>query len=678
LQKFFPKKQKAKNMTNETSKLNTVAIFGGSFDPVQKAHIAIAKRLQERFGRVVVVPSFVSPFKKGGAYTEPKFRLDMLKVSLPEGVDISEYELNKGDISYTIDTVRYFANELKGQELYLCIGSDNLKKLHKWFEFDELKKLVTFFVIEREGFEIKKTTINRLNKKYEARVKVADFTGGGESSAMARLDIAFDNFTLVPAAAKKIIQKNNLYKDFSFVVDSFKDFNLSDDRIAHIYGTAKTVVNLAKKYNANIFDLTIAALLHDITKETALEKIDSMGVETGEFKYLPRKIVHAFTASAIAKPIFNIKKKAIIDAVRYHTTGAPKMGKLAKLLFIADFIEPNRDGELYADIRQEVKDEPRINRAVLKILQTKIAHVKAKGNTVHALTLEAADFYKKLLAPKIKIETAEDIINTAIFEDDGLLELQKANAGISCNICEEPLQDESDECGSCAPIGTSIERPQNLSVQELLNHAAKLSLPQKDEKLILSTNEKVKEITHDKSPELGFENKKEITFDNKQELKFEPKQELQFENKKKLEHSPLKQIAVDIPKQLTATQTIRNKNNDSQMYKDKSHLAFKIAKILNEKKARDIVLINLEEKTIIADYFVICSAFSTTAVKALVDIVDEKLSKDLSIEPLRRDVDRNWAAIDYGSVILHVQLEETREFYNLERLWADESNVIKI
>ena len=107
-------------------------------------------------------------------------------------------------------------------------------------------------------------------------------------------------------------------------------------------------------------------------------------------------------------------------------------------------------------------------------------------------------------------------------------------------------------------------------------------------------------------------------------------------------------------------------------------LARKIAAVLDEKKASDIVIIDLSEKSIIADYFVIASGRSTTAVKSLTDNVDEKLSKE-GIEPLRRDgfSEAKLIAVDYGSVILHVFHEETREYYRLERLWIDGGNCEK-
>lgn len=106
-------------------------------------------------------------------------------------------------------------------------------------------------------------------------------------------------------------------------------------------------------------------------------------------------------------------------------------------------------------------------------------------------------------------------------------------------------------------------------------------------------------------------------------------------------------------------------------------LADFIAEKLSEKKGRDIVIIDVAQKTVIADHFVIAGAMSTTAVKAMADYVDEKLSKDHGIEPLRRDISPKWAVLDYGDVIVHIQHVEAREFYRLEKLWDNGDNVTR-
>lgn len=95
-------------------------------------------------------------------------------------------------------------------------------------------------------------------------------------------------------------------------------------------------------------------------------------------------------------------------------------------------------------------------------------------------------------------------------------------------------------------------------------------------------------------------------------------------------------------------------------------------KALDSKKAIDITALKVEELTILANYFVIASASSTTQVKALADEVEYQLSergvKPKSIEGYQS---QSWIILDYYDIIVHVFLEEARDFYQLERLWAD-------
>lgn len=110
--------------------------------------------------------------------------------------------------------------------------------------------------------------------------------------------------------------------------------------------------------------------------------------------------------------------------------------------------------------------------------------------------------------------------------------------------------------------------------------------------------------------------------------------------------------------------------------KEQAHeLAEKIAAVIDEKKGRDIVIIDISEKSVLADYFVIASGRSTTAVRSLCDNVEEKLSKE-GIEPVRRDGmnETKWIVMDYGSVILHVFHEETASITDSNRLWVDGAN----
>ena len=101
-----------------------------------------------------------------------------------------------------------------------------------------------------------------------------------------------------------------------------------------------------------------------------------------------------------------------------------------------------------------------------------------------------------------------------------------------------------------------------------------------------------------------------------------------------------------------------------------------ICKELDERKAVDITVLNVEHLTVIADYFVICTARSNKQVKALAEYVEEKM-EELGVPVLRGDGVREgkWAVLDFGSVIVHVFNDDTRMFYCLEKLWSDGNNV---
>ena len=104
-------------------------------------------------------------------------------------------------------------------------------------------------------------------------------------------------------------------------------------------------------------------------------------------------------------------------------------------------------------------------------------------------------------------------------------------------------------------------------------------------------------------------------------------------------------------------------------------LTKKIVKALDDKLARDIEVIKTEEVTIVADYFVIATANSNTHVRALADEIEYQLEQ----EDIRPDHVEGratgWVLMQYGGVVVHIFLEDSRQYYNLERLWDDASKI---
>jgi len=105
-------------------------------------------------------------------------------------------------------------------------------------------------------------------------------------------------------------------------------------------------------------------------------------------------------------------------------------------------------------------------------------------------------------------------------------------------------------------------------------------------------------------------------------------------------------------------------------------MALTIAKLLDDKKGQDIKVLETAELTTIADYFVLCTASSSTQIKALADYCQKEL-KDQGEVPHHVEGHRGgtWVLLDFSSVVVHLFLEETRDFYDLERLWRDAAPV---
>ncbi len=102
-------------------------------------------------------------------------------------------------------------------------------------------------------------------------------------------------------------------------------------------------------------------------------------------------------------------------------------------------------------------------------------------------------------------------------------------------------------------------------------------------------------------------------------------------------------------------------------------LANTISEILDQKKAMDVNIIHIGDRTVLADYFVIATGTSNTHVRALSAEVEYGVREKLQLEPSQTEGIGNWILMDYHSVVVHIFTNEAREFYKLDKLWAQNS-----
>jgi nicotinate-nucleotide adenylyltransferase len=128
-----------------------IGIYGGSFNPVHYGHVNVARRAIAELGldQLIVIPASVSPFKTD---TPTIFnRLEMLDDAFSgmEKTVVDRREIERGGVSYAIDTVREIASENPGAELYFIIGEDSVEGLPRWKDYEELKRIVSFKAFAR-------------------------------------------------------------------------------------------------------------------------------------------------------------------------------------------------------------------------------------------------------------------------------------------------------------------------------------------------------------------------------------------------------------------------------------------------------------------------------------------------------------------------------------------------
>jgi nicotinate-nucleotide adenylyltransferase len=132
-----------------------IGLFGGSFDPVHYGHLLLAEccREQQRLDRVLFIPSAISPHKQERVLSPGTQRAEMLDLAIGghERFSVSRHEIDRGGVSYTVDTLRQFQNELPSNELFLLLGADMLYDLPHWREAAGVCEMAQPIVVRRAG-----------------------------------------------------------------------------------------------------------------------------------------------------------------------------------------------------------------------------------------------------------------------------------------------------------------------------------------------------------------------------------------------------------------------------------------------------------------------------------------------------------------------------------------------
>ena len=388
--------------------MERIGIYGGTFNPPHIGHIRAAMDAVRalELTKLYVIPDRIAPHKEiPEGSPSPQQRLSMLRHALDNvlNVEVSDIELRREGKSYTYETVEQLRALHPDADLVLLMGTDMFLSFHEWRCPERILDQASLGVFYR-GDRNEQTAIDARKAKMEAaghRVRLVCNTVVDISSTDLRRMLVFGCASpFLPNGVGEYIRENGLYgtgRDYrNLPMDELEKVVVSllkKNRVNHVLGCRDTAVELAKRWGADVADAARAGILHDITKaldgHLQLTLCAEYGTILSDFGKKYPKTLHALTGALVAERIFG-ENEAVVSAIRSHTTGKADMNLLEKIIYVADYMEPNRDFPGVDVLRRLAFSD--IDAALKLGLEMTLEHLKRQGNEVSPESREALAF----------------------------------------------------------------------------------------------------------------------------------------------------------------------------------------------------------------------------------------------------------------------------------------------
>ena len=390
--------------------MEKIGIYGGSFNPPHVGHIRAAKCALDTLGlsRVLIIPAGIAPHKQlpsGSPTPDQRLQMTHLAVADEPQLEVSDLEIARGGTSYTYQTVAQLRALYPDAQLVLLMGTDMFLSFETWKNPEDILRQVTLGVFYR-GEPQEVAAIDAQKNYLEAKgakVELVKNPVTAISSTQLRRLLCFDCAApFLPTGVEAFIRKNKLYstdEDLTNLPQSQLEEKvcslLKPGRIPHVLGCRDAAVELAKLWGADVTDAARAALLHDVTKAldgplqlTLCQQYDIM---LDDFSLQNPKTLHALTGSLVARRIFG-ENPAVVAAIRSHTTGKPAMNVLEKIIYVADYMEPNRDFPGVEKLRKLAYTD--LDAALRLGLEMTLDLLKQQGREISPESQQAVDYLK--------------------------------------------------------------------------------------------------------------------------------------------------------------------------------------------------------------------------------------------------------------------------------------------
>lgn len=388
-----------------------IGIYGGTFDPIHRGHLTAAKAVRDALGlsELLLVVDSIPPHKAlpaDGAGNEDRLAMtELATAELGKWAQVSDMELRRQGKSYTSDTLRALKAMYPDDELWLIMGSDMFLSFHTWHEPEVIASLAGIAAVSRleesedDAFAAQKKYLEAAYGANIVTVKNPDVIEVSSTEVREALSRGAGQAYLSDAVYGYIARKHlyGTHVDLKrLTVDELRPIAMSflkPKRMPHVLGTEQEAVRLAKQYGADVTKAQIAALLHDCTKklnrDEQLALCAHYGIVPDPLERQTLKLLHAKTGAAVARDLFGVDDD-IYNAIYWHTTGKADMTVLEKVIYMADYVEPNRVFDGVDDLRDAVHTD--LDMGLLMGLQDSIEEMTERGNPVHYRTVEAKEY----------------------------------------------------------------------------------------------------------------------------------------------------------------------------------------------------------------------------------------------------------------------------------------------
>ena len=380
-----------------------IAVFGGSFNPPHNGHVEAAKAAVRELcaDKLIIIPAARAPHKEeepGSPSAEERFSLSRLAFGELPNIELSDLELRREGLSYTVDTLNELKKLYPEDELILLMGSDMFLSFEKWKDYRRILELSSLAAFSRKHDEV--AEISKL-ADYYAETYGTDViqiglipTEVSSTELRAELKNRGGNNLLPGLVYKEIIKKRyyNARPNLAWLRENSYVY-LEEKRIPHVIGCELEAVRLAERWGADKGLAAEAGILHDITKKLSgseqLILCEEYGIITDVDEKTNIKLLHSKTGAEFAQDKFGICSE-VYSAIYWHTTGRADMTLLEKIIYMADYIEPTRGFEGVEELRRLAFND--LDSAVIRGLQMSLEELKQKNCTPHLNSVKALEW----------------------------------------------------------------------------------------------------------------------------------------------------------------------------------------------------------------------------------------------------------------------------------------------